>query len=81
MHLWASKALNRWEMCGEVQVVVKIETEEDLLILLERAKSLNLPTHTTIDAGRTQITPNSRTVMSILGPADMVDVTGGLKLL
>ncbi|XP_052187942.1 uncharacterized protein LOC127798425 [Diospyros lotus] len=78
----APKALNRWEMCGQVKVVVKIESEEDLLVLQERAKSLNLPTHVTIDAGRTQIAPNSRTVMAILGPADMVDdVTGGLKLL
>ncbi|CAH2072566.1 unnamed protein product [Thlaspi arvense] len=32
----------------------------------ERAKSLKLPTHITIDAGRTQIAPNSRTVMAIL---------------
>ncbi|XP_075496215.1 uncharacterized protein LOC142533357 isoform X3 [Primulina tabacum] len=48
----------------------------------ERAKSLNIPTHITIDAGRTQIAPNSRTVMAVLGPADLVDdVTGGLKLL
>ncbi|XP_068659986.1 uncharacterized protein [Aristolochia californica] len=78
----APKALNRWEMCGQVKVVVKIESEEEMLILQERAKSLNLPTHVTIDAGRTQIAPNSRTVMAILGPADMVDdVTGGLKLL
>ncbi|XP_028103923.1 peptidyl-tRNA hydrolase 2, mitochondrial-like isoform X2 [Camellia sinensis] len=77
---WAPKALNRWEMCGQVKVVVKIENEEDLLVLQERAKALNLPTH--IDDGRTQIAPNSRTVMAILGPADMVDeVTGGLKLL
>ncbi|KAF7132661.1 hypothetical protein RHSIM_Rhsim09G0213200 [Rhododendron simsii] len=91
----APKSLNRWEMCGQVKVVVKIENEEDLLVLQERAKSLNLPTHITIDAGRTQIAPSelqisslqycsfySRTVMAIMGPADMVDdVTGGLKLL
>ncbi|KAG9455001.1 hypothetical protein H6P81_007905 [Aristolochia fimbriata] len=78
----APKALNRWEMCGQVKVVVKIESEEEMLILQERVKSLNLPTHVTVDAGRTQIAPNSRTVMAILGPADMVDdVTGGLKLL
>ncbi|XP_058108807.1 uncharacterized protein LOC131251837 [Magnolia sinica] len=82
LHNKAPKALNRWEMCGQVKVVLKIESEEDLLILQERAKSLKLPTHITIDAGRTQIAPNSRTVMAILGPADMVDdVTGGLKLL
>ncbi|RLM65117.1 peptidyl-tRNA hydrolase 2, mitochondrial-like [Panicum miliaceum] len=78
----APKSLRRWERCGQVKVVVKIESEEDMLILQGRAKSLNLPTHITIDAGRTQIAPNSRTVMAILGPADMVDdVTGGLKLL
>ncbi|CAN6241185.1 unnamed protein product [Urochloa humidicola] len=69
----APKSLRRWERCGQVKVVVKIESEEDMLVLQGRAKSLNLPTHITIDAGRTQIAPR---------PADMVDdVTGGLKLL
>ncbi|XP_052153567.1 uncharacterized protein LOC127771681 [Oryza glaberrima] len=78
----APKSLRRWERCGQVKVVVKIESEDDMLVLQGRAKSLNIPTHITIDAGRTQIAPNSRTVMAILGPADMVDdVTGGLKLL
>ncbi|KAG8381668.1 hypothetical protein BUALT_Bualt06G0145400 [Buddleja alternifolia] len=69
----APKSLNRWEMCGQVKVVVKIESEDDMIALQERAKVLNLPTHITIDAGRTQIAPR---------PADLVDdVTGGLKLL
>ncbi|XP_054811213.1 uncharacterized protein LOC129312578 [Prosopis cineraria] len=78
----APKALNRWEMCAQPKVVVKIESEEDMLVLQERAKSLNVPTHITIDAGRTQIAPNSRTVMAIMGPVEVVDdVTGGLKLL
>lgn len=78
----APKSLSRWEMCGQVKVVLKIESENDMLVLQERAKALNLPTHITIDAGRTQIAPNSRTVMAILGPAELVDeVTGGLKLL
>ncbi|XP_043689625.1 peptidyl-tRNA hydrolase 2, mitochondrial-like [Telopea speciosissima] len=78
----APKALNRWEMCGQVKVVLKIEKEEELLVLQKRAKSLKLPSHITVDAGRTQIAPNSRTVMAILGPVDVVDdVTGGLKLL
>ncbi|KAK2381358.1 Peptidyl-tRNA hydrolase II (PTH2) family protein [Trifolium repens] len=78
----APKALNRWEMSAQPKVVVKIESEEDMLALQARAKSLKLPTHITIDAGRTQIAPNSRTVMAILGPVEVVDeVTGGLKLL
>ncbi|OMO51109.1 Peptidyl-tRNA hydrolase, PTH2 [Corchorus olitorius] len=50
----------RWEMCAQPKVVVKIDSEEDMLVL--------------------QV--NSRTVMAILGPIEMVDdVTGGLKLL
>ncbi|CAA2981783.1 peptidyl-tRNA hydrolase 2, mitochondrial-like isoform X2 [Olea europaea var. sylvestris] len=78
----APKSLNRWEMCGQVKVVVKIESEDDMLVLQAKANSLNLQTHITIDAGRTQLAPNSRTVMAVLGPADMVDnLTGGLKLL
>ncbi|KAF6153221.1 hypothetical protein GIB67_023056 [Kingdonia uniflora] len=56
-----------WEMCGQVKVVLKSESEKDLLILQERAKTLHLPTHITIDVGRTQIAPNSRTVMALLG--------------
>ncbi|MBA0707299.1 hypothetical protein Golax_019350 [Gossypium laxum] len=98
----APKALNRWEMCAQPKVVVKIDGEEDMLVLQvsvffdinlrtllmflsgvakpvskngqqftslndiyyliltfqERAKSLNIPTHITIDAGRTQIAPS-----------------------
>ncbi|XP_004307859.1 PREDICTED: peptidyl-tRNA hydrolase 2, mitochondrial [Fragaria vesca subsp. vesca] len=78
----APKSLNRWEMCGQPKVVLKVETEEEMLVLQDRAKSLNLPNHITIDAGKTQIAPNSRTVMAILGPIEVVDdVTGGLKLM
>ncbi|KAL8162658.1 hypothetical protein V2J09_014147 [Rumex salicifolius] len=70
-------ATYRWERCGQVKVVVKTESEEEMLFLQERANSAELLTHITIDAGRTQIAPNSRTVMAIMGPADMVDdVTG-----
>ncbi|XP_020518787.1 peptidyl-tRNA hydrolase 2, mitochondrial isoform X2 [Amborella trichopoda] len=54
----APKALERWEMNGQVKVVLKIESEEELLVLQAKAKSLKLPTHITIDAGRTQIAPS-----------------------
>ncbi|KAG7580455.1 Peptidyl-tRNA hydrolase PTH2 [Arabidopsis suecica] len=76
------KFSTRWEYCAQPKVVVKIESEEEMLVLQERAKTLKLPTHITIDAGKTQISPNSRTVMAILGPVDNVDeVAGGLKLM
>ncbi|KAL6509184.1 hypothetical protein OROGR_022494 [Orobanche gracilis] len=29
----APKSLNRWEMCGQVKVVVKIDSEDDMLLL------------------------------------------------
>ncbi|KAJ7553315.1 hypothetical protein O6H91_06G092700 [Diphasiastrum complanatum] len=78
----APKALQRWEMCGQVKVVTKVESEEEMLYLQNRAKTMKIPTHITVDAGRTQIAPNSKTVMAVLGPSDLVDeVTGGLKLL
>uniref|UniRef100_A0A1J3ETG8 peptidyl-tRNA hydrolase n=1 Tax=Noccaea caerulescens TaxID=107243 RepID=A0A1J3ETG8_NOCCA len=78
----APKALNRWENCAQPKVVVKIESEDEMLVLQGKAKSLKLPTHITIDAGKTQIAPDSRTVMAILGPVDVVDdVTGELKLM
>lgn len=78
----APKALQRWEMCGQVKVVTKVESEEDMLALKVKAKESKLPCHITIDAGRTQIAPNFRTVMAVLGPAELVDdVTGHLKLM
>lgn len=78
----APKALQRWERCGQVKVVTKVDCEDELLLLQAKAQSLKVASHITVDAGRTQIAPNSRTVMSLLGPSDIVDeVTGGLKLL
>ncbi|EOA32507.1 hypothetical protein CARUB_v10015788mg [Capsella rubella] len=78
----ATRALDRWEYCAQPKVVVKIESEGEMLVLQGRAKSFQLPTHITTDAGKTQIAPNSRTVMAILGPVDSVDeVTSGLKLM
>eukprot|EP00850_Spirogloea_muscicola_P000529 SM000002S05609 [mRNA] locus=s2:1145775:1147365:- [translate_table: standard] len=78
----APTTLNKWEDCGQVKVVLRVESEEELLTLQKAAKEKDLPSHITIDAGRTQIAPNSRTVMSLLGPADIVDeVTGSLKLM
>jgi len=78
----APKALQRWEMCGQAKVVTKVDSEEDMLALKAKANESKLPCHITIDAGRTQVAPNSRTVMAILGPVELVDVvTGHLKLM
>ena len=64
-------------------MTLQVADEEAMLDLYQRAKEVGVPTYIVVDAGRTQVAPNSRTVMAV-GPAleDQVNqVTGGLKLL
>eukprot|EP00899_Mesostigma_viride_P027949 jgi/Mesvir1/8339/Mv12600-RA.1 len=75
--------LRRWQQCGQAKVVVKCDTEAELLQLHEEARSLLLPTYVVQDAGRTQIAAGSLTVLAI-GPApvDVLNtVTSHLKLM
>ena len=74
--------LRVWECSGQQKVTVKVETEEELLTLLAKARSLGLVAAVIADAGRTQIAAGSRTVLAVgPGPEELVDqVTGGLKL-
>jgi PTH2 family peptidyl-tRNA hydrolase len=74
--------LEQWEECGQAKVVLKVETENDLLELATKARSQGLITSLVCDAGRTQIAPGSRTVLGIgPGPVNIVDrVSGHLKL-
>ena len=75
-------ALRLWEANGQPKVTVKFDTEEELLTLLAKARSLNMVSAVIADAGRTQIAPRSKTVFAVgPSPGDLVDqVTGGLKL-
>ena len=57
----------RWETFGQAKIVLKVDTEQELVALYEKAKSSNLPCYLVVDAGRTQIAPNSKTVVGI-GP-------------
>lgn len=73
----------RQEANGATKVAVKAETEAVLLDVERRCGEAGIPSFMVIDAGRTQIAPNSRTVLAV-GPAPtaLVDsVTGDLKLL
>merc|ERR1711934_1264356 len=54
--------------CGHAKVTLQVKDEEAMLDLYQRAKKIGVPTYIVVDAGRTQIAPNSRTVMSV-GPA------------
>ncbi len=67
---------------SQKKVVLKVDTEKELLILFEQVRRL-LPHALIKDAGRTQIEPGSITALAI-GPASDADIdrfTSKLKLL
>eukprot|EP01080_Neovahlkampfia_damariscottae_P009114 gene9114-1204_t len=77
------KWLKKWEDEACAKIALKVDSEKDLLALQKEALDLGLPSYLIMDAGRTQIEPGSKTVVSIgPAPAYMVDkVTKHLKLL
>jgi len=78
-----TRLLAKWERYGQAKVAVKCESEEELVAAYKAAKQRGLPAHVVVDAGRTQIAPNTRTVLAV-GPAPVEEVdhvTGRFKLL
>ncbi|GAB0087541.1 Probable peptidyl-tRNA hydrolase 2 [Sergentomyia squamirostris] len=77
------KIVARWENSGCAKIAVKVESEAEMMACRRKAESLNLNTCLIRDAGRTQIEPNTKTVLAIgPGSCDQIDrVTGHLKLL
>ena len=76
-------ARNSWKDSGTPKIVLKVDSENELLRLFTHAKNSNLPVSLVRDAGRTQIEAGSATAVAI-GPAKEADVdavTGKLKLL
>ncbi|KAK3627335.1 hypothetical protein LTR56_017906 [Elasticomyces elasticus] len=75
--------LRQWEDYGQAKVALRIDSEEDMLMLQAQAISLGLCAQVIHDAGRTQIASGSATVLGI-GPAPkskIDEVTGHLRLL
>lgn len=76
------KTLERWMQYGGTKITVKIDSEEELLELDQRAKSNDILSCIVRDAGQTQVAPGTRTVVAI-GPApksELDKITGHLKL-
>ncbi|MEM2942287.1 MAG: peptidyl-tRNA hydrolase Pth2 [Candidatus Bathyarchaeia archaeon] len=73
----------RWIEEGQCKVVLKVSSEDELLKLESKARSLGLPTTMVRDRGLTQLRPNTLTCIAIgPGPIKTVDtVTGQLRLL
>ncbi|XP_022126548.2 peptidyl-tRNA hydrolase 2, mitochondrial [Pieris rapae] len=77
------EGLKYWQMTGQAKVAVKTDSVDEIKQIADNAKKMGIITSMIRDAGRTQIAPNSITVLGI-GPApkNVVDkVTGHLKLL
>ncbi|KAF5759768.1 putative aminoacyl-tRNA hydrolase [Helianthus annuus] len=75
--------LRRWERCGQAKIVVTCKNQQEMNKLLEAAEGIGLPTYVVADAGRTQVSAGSKTVLAI-GPGykSIVDsVTGKQRLL
>jgi PTH2 family peptidyl-tRNA hydrolase len=72
-----------WKTSGQMKVVVKVHSEEELQELHRKAKSAKLPAALIQDRGLTQVEPGTVTCLGIgPGPDDEIDkLTGKLKLL
>ncbi len=74
---------DEWKMEGQAKIVLKVESEDALKELLQKAKSAGLATSLVEDRGLTQLEPGTVTCLGIgPGPDMEVDrITGKLKLL
>ena len=78
-----SRWYGEWKDGGQAKIVLKVQSEEELEELFQKAKSSGLPAAIIQDRGLTQLEPGTTTCVGI-GPApdDEVDkITGRLKLL
>ena len=77
------ETLSHWDRKGAMKIALRVDSEEQLQLLEAQAESLQLPHYLVVDAGHTQVAPDTRTVLAI-GPApvEMIDqICGQLKLL
>mmetsp|Transcript_17383 Transcript_17383/g.29377 ORF Transcript_17383/g.29377 Transcript_17383/m.29377 type:complete len:213 (+) Transcript_17383:78-716(+) len=76
-------ALKNWEFLGQAKIATKVDKEQDIYELMDRARAAGLVSYLVADAGHTQIAPGSKTVLAI-GPAPVAELdklTSHLKLL
>ncbi|KAK1772948.1 PTH2-domain-containing protein [Phialemonium atrogriseum] len=78
-----ARLLKKWEKYGQAKIAVQTKSQDEMMELMGKARSLGVTAEVIQDAGRTQIEAGSLTVLGV-GPApkSLVDgITGHLKLL
>ena len=75
--------LFQWNMTGGKTIVLKIESLELMNTVRETCNDLQLINYSVRDAGRTEVSPGTYTVIGIgPGPSSLIDaITGDFKLL
>jgi peptidyl-tRNA hydrolase, PTH2 family len=70
--------LKQWHSHGQAKITLKCPDEETMVKMMHDARKLGLVAQYIRDAGRTQIAPNSRTVLAIgPGPVDLINKVSG----
>lgn len=75
--------IKRWEFEGQKKVVLKVNSEEEILEFFKRVKKEKIPCFLVEDAGLTELEPGTITALCI-GPEEeekLNKITGNLKLL
>jgi len=72
-----------WIEHGQAKIALRVNNEEELEELAKKAEAAGLPSYAVIDAGKTQVAPESLTVLALgPGPNSVIDgITRHLKLL
>jgi PTH2 family peptidyl-tRNA hydrolase len=58
--------LNDWEKSGSKKIVLKVDNESAFGDIIKYCQMNNILNHTVVDAGRTQIEANSKTVICVI---------------
>jgi len=77
------KMIKKWESEGQKKVVLRVDSEEEILDLYKKLKKEKIPCFLVEDAGLTELEPGTITALGIgPGKEEILDkITGKLKLL